>query len=397
MKRTLLTSALVVMALAASAQVSEVVKVKGDGFYFLPKTQSTAGVITPYSTVGVDYHDNDGKTEFTVYDGSFNVEKTFSYDRKEFKYNRVPMKALADFTVKNVIDKGYEKAVKNFTTPITTMDEFKAAVLDGDNDSEITFFKDGNGNFAFYDRSNRVEYTTGWENGKSVPAIRRDYFYYNSSDNKLYLVDNQTVSIDINLANLDWQVDDSRESREETLKENVEVTEVYDYDANCNEDSYGYLSQNVFNNDDKYEYLVDTYRQVSAPTDINTTLNNGLDVNGMESGKLVINKYEQDKYYEAYTSVRNEDGKELFTLPDSDKGLTIYRVNGKSYIEDYEYKDGEKQYVIYLLDGTGTGITELARTNAVKSGKTFNMAGMQVSKDAKGIVIQQGGKKYINK
>lgn len=46
---------------------------------------------------------------------------------------------------------------------------------------------------------------------------------------------------------------------------------------------------------------------------------------------------------------------------------------------------------------TGTGITELARTNVVKSAKTFNMAGMTVGKNAKGIVILQGGKKYFNK
>jgi len=290
------------------------------------------------------------------------------------------------------------QAVRDFTAPITTMDEFKAAVLNGNDDTEITFFTDQNGNFAFYDRGCYLQYTREWENGKSVPAIRRDYFYYNSSDSKLYMVKQQTVSIDVNLADLDWQVDDSRENSEETLKESVDVTEVYDYDANCNEDSYGYISQNVFNNDNKYEYLVYTYRQVSAPTDINTTLDNGLSINGMESGKLVINKYEQDKYYESYTSVKNEDGKDLFILPDSGKGSSVYRVNGKTYIENYESQtDGEGQYVIYLLDSTGTGITELARTNTVKSRKTFNMAGMQVSKDVKGIVIQQGGKKYINK
>lgn len=35
MKRTLLVSAFAVMALAASAQISEVTKVKGDGFVLL--------------------------------------------------------------------------------------------------------------------------------------------------------------------------------------------------------------------------------------------------------------------------------------------------------------------------------------------------------------------------
>ena len=99
MKRTLLASAFAVMALAASAQISEVTKVKGDGFDFIPKGLTTTGVITPYSTIGVEYHGGSNQiSEFTVYDASFNVEKNFKYDPRVFKSNLVPMKALADQT-----------------------------------------------------------------------------------------------------------------------------------------------------------------------------------------------------------------------------------------------------------------------------------------------------------
>ena len=108
MKRTLLASAFAVMALAASAQISEVTKVKGDGFDFIPKNLTTTGVITPYSTIGVE--SSIQKPEFTVYDASFNVEKTFKYDPRVFKINFVPMKALADFKTKKVVKKGYEEA-----------------------------------------------------------------------------------------------------------------------------------------------------------------------------------------------------------------------------------------------------------------------------------------------
>lgn len=78
MKRTLLVSAFAVMALAASAQISEVTKVKGDGFDFIPKNLTTTGVITPYSTIGVENNSSNQTSEFTVYDASFNVEKTFN-------------------------------------------------------------------------------------------------------------------------------------------------------------------------------------------------------------------------------------------------------------------------------------------------------------------------------
>ena len=68
MKRTLLVSAFAVMTLAASAQISEVTKVKGDGFDFIPKGLTTTGVITPYSTIGVENNSSNQTSEFTVYD-----------------------------------------------------------------------------------------------------------------------------------------------------------------------------------------------------------------------------------------------------------------------------------------------------------------------------------------
>ena len=410
MKRTLLASALAVMALAASAQVSEVTKMKGDGFGFIPKSLTTTGVITPYSTIGVGYHGREDKNaEFTVYDASFNVAKTISYEPKVFKAKRVPMKALADFKTKEVLDKGYEKESfrpvfgvydyeKGFLVPVTTMDEFKAAIAKMLSGETVDFFTDDNGNFAFRLLSDKL-YIDGW--GDDGVRVRESFYYYNSSDNRLYRVENLLKLVEVDTSNLAWKEDDSRKSDDIKITESIYQTEVYDYDVNCNESSDVYLSQNVFNNDDKYEYLVKSYREVSKPTDPTGSYQPGLiSINGIENGKIVLTKDVQDMYYESYLVVKDEDGKDLFTVPTSGykNDLTIYRANGKTFISNYESQgSGLGQYVIYLLDKTDTGITELARTQAVKSAKTFNMAGMQVGKNAKGIVIQQGGKKYFNK
>ena len=411
MKRTLLASALAVMALAASAQVSEVTKVKGDGFDFIPKSLTTTGVITPYSTIGVEYHGNDNQTaEFTVYDASFNVAKTFSYEPKVFTAKRMVKKAWADYKTKKIINTGYENEYyrsvdgvydyeKGFLIPITTMDEFKAAVAKMIGDEKVDFFTDDNGNFAFRLASDRLNVG---KSGKDDFRVEEDFSYYNSSDNKLHKVKALLKSIEFDTSNLDWKDGDSSASYEITVGERIFQTEVYDYDVNCNESSDVYLSQNVFNNDDKYEYLVQSYREVSTPTDPTGSYQPGLiGISGIENGKAVLTTEVQDKYYESYLAVKNEDGKELFTVPNSryyKDVFTIFRANGKTYISNYESQGiGLGQYVIYQLDKTDTGITELARTQVVKSAKTFNMAGMQVGKNAKGLVIQQGGKKYFNK
>ena len=410
MKRTLLASALAVMALAASAQVSEVTKMKGDGFGFIPKSLTTTGVITPYSTIGVEYHGNDNQTaEFTVYDASFNVAKTFSYEPKVFKVKRVPMKALADFKTKEVLDKGSEKESfrpvlgvydyeKGFLVPVTTMDEFKAAIAKMLSGETVDFFTDDSGNFAFRLLSDKL-YIDGW--GDDGVRVRESFYYYNSSDNRLYRVENLLKLVEVDTSNLAWTQDGSHDTYGITLTESIYPTEVYDYDVNCNESSDVYLSQNVFNNDDKYEYLVKSYREVSKPTDPTGSYQPGLiSINGIENGKIVLTKDVQDMYYESYLVVKDEDGKDLFTVPNGGykDDFTIYRANGKTFISNYESQgNGLGQYVIYLLDKTDTGITELVRTQAVKSAKTFNMAGMLVGKNAKGLVIQQGGKKYFNK
>lgn len=411
MKRTLLVSAFTVMALAASAQVSEVTKMKGDGFGFIPKSLTTTGVITPYSTIGVEYHSNENQTaEFTVYDASFNVAKTFSYEPKVFTAKHMVKKAWADYKTKKIINTGYENEYyrsvdgvydyeKGFLIPITTMDEFKAAVAKMIGEEKVDFFTDDNGNFAFRLASDRLNVG---KSGKDDFRVEEDFSYYNSSDNKLHKVKALLKSIEFDTSNLDWKDGDSSASYEITVGERIFQTEVYDYDVNCNESSDVYLSQNVFNNDDKYEYLVQSYREVSTPTDPTGSYQPGLiGISGIENGKAVLTTEVQDKYYESYLAVKNEDGKELFTVPNSryyKDVFTIFRANGKTYISNYESQGiGLGQYVIYQLDKTDTGITELARTQVVKSAKTFNMAGMLVGKNAKGLVIQQGGKKYFNK
>ena len=320
MKRTLLASAFAVMALAASAQVSEVAKMKGDGFFFIPKSLTTTGVITPYSTIGVEHYGSDNQTaEFTVYDASFNVAKTFSYEPKVFTAKRVPMKALADFKTTAILDKGYENQYftvdgvydydKGFLIPVTTMDEFKAAVAKIIGDEKVDFFTDDNGNFAFR-LSKDKQYIQGMR--KEGVEVRESFSYYNSSDNKLYKVEDFLKLVEVDTSNLAWTEDDSRESYGITLTESIYPTEVYDYDVNCNESSDVYLSQNVFNNDDKYEYVVESYREVSTPTDPTGSYQPGsISINGIENGKAVLTTEVQDKYYESYLVVKDEDGKRI--------------------------------------------------------------------------------------
>ena len=51
---------------------------------------------------------------------------------------------------------------------------------------------------------------------------------------------------------------------------------------------------------------------------------------------------------------------------------------------------------LVITRGTSTGITNISSETSAKSGAIYNLAGQQVSKDYKGVVIQNG-KKFVNK
>lgn len=402
MKRTLLVTALAAMTLATNAQTSEVVRAKGDGFRFLAKNLTTDNKIVPYSTIGADYYTDEQDAEFTIYDDAFNKIKSFSYPLHHFKYKETPMKALVDITKKTVIDywdRWPITAVEG--KEFTSFEEFKTFFLN--NNTNLTaddFFIDQDGNYAFHELGDNWIEGNGTEtyNGKRVPTIRQRYYYYNKDEKKTYYC-TAIMAVEFDTSNLPWEVDNSQQIREYSLSEHIESTELRDYDYGCNEDNFDYISQNIFNNDDKFEFMVQSYRKTSAPANTNTTFDNGLEFSKVEKGKLVIRKTVADNYYEEYGKVVNEDGKELLALPHAGKDLILYRVNGKVYLRNSEYNQETREttYILYLIDNTATGLTELARTNPAKARNTFNMQGVQVNKNTKGLVIQQGGIKYLNK
>ena len=99
MRKNLLTSALAVIALTASAQ-SQIASPAGE-FDFITKKLTVGQKIIPMSMV------KDGENseyKFTVYDTSFNIERSFSIPRKQFKYNVTVFEAKAPIAKKTILE-----------------------------------------------------------------------------------------------------------------------------------------------------------------------------------------------------------------------------------------------------------------------------------------------------
>lgn len=418
MKRALIASALATMALAANAQAQEVLRSSG-GFDVIPKNLTASGKNVLYSTSGDSKSDVKTKT-FTVYDDNFLQTKTFNFTGNEFTSKTVHLKALAPITQKTLKSIDYDDVYRDESKTINTMDEFvnwmnaerSDNVDDPDRFSIKDCFTDYKGNFACHEPGDSLwqELLSRTEiDGKPAAIIREEAYYYSKEDKKIH-ERSAVFTAEFDVASLNWETDDSYFGGNDytpTYSENLASVEVQDFDnAICNDGWWPDISQTLFNNDDKYEYVVKSYREGAEPSDKNTNFNNGLELGyKMQDGKLVIKKTAQDHYYNAYLYVADEDGNKLFDLPGNyggsyyGYGFKIYRLNGKTLFEapDYDSTSGDSSTGLYLYDPSTNGIQELARTQTSSAKQLFNLQGMQVDGSAKGIVIQKGGRKYVNR
>lgn len=105
----------------------------------------------------------------------------------------------------------------------------------------------------------------------------------------------------------------------------------------------------------------------------------------------------------SYNLPSAKDGEsQKFTLNEKNENIIAAKSNG---IVTLNVAAGGTYYVLaagtklgfygfkYTI-GTGTGISSVNAVAAKKDGKTYNMAGQEVSSSAKGIVIKNG-KKYV--
>lgn len=394
MKKQLLMAAMAAMTLGASAQMTEVVR--GADFSFLPKSLSATGEVIPYNVNNLDYYSDFLRA--TIYDQSFNEVKTINYTGKSFEYTETPMRATVDVSEKerevvNDVTNGFAGE----TVDIESFDAFKEYVRSKyGNIPNVAFFITSEGYWAFselQDRGGSFAYDEGGDYVTLSATIR----YYNSDKKTIYSIynDYNNVRIMINLDDVVWEIDTDKEPTVSELKERLYSARVANYDLDGISQN-NFITQTLFNNDEKYEFIMRSYKETSAPTTIKDVT-----VGNYSNGKVTLCHDVRNKYFSDFVKVVNEDGDVLLSFDAYSNmitgSITFYQLNGKKYMQLPVSDDGSHyDYVLYLLGDSGTGVQEVARTKPVKVEKYYNAAGVQVDKDAKGIVITDGGKKYIN-
>lgn len=388
MKKTLLVSAFSAIAMVSGAQ-TEVASAVGD-FDFITKNFTVGQKTIPYSLVK---DEQNGKYEITFYNTVFNKERTIQVPLKEVKY--YPTKTYtASLPVNKLTMKESSDNGGLFTPdkPLETLDDFakyiKENIYYG---PDFVPFADAQGNWYFVDDN---DYYSNEFDGRS--KIFKYFGYYDKKSNQVYVRFVARVDFEVDDSNIEWN---EGSAQGEVFTPILKKISLKDYDVNCAESFDSYVTQNLFNQDEKFEFVTQSYREVAS--DGNSGIQNSespYQINGLSGNSPVaISISRENKAYESYISVIGEDGEEIVNLPDGSYDLHFIKLDGKLYMTVNTAKDGQEQTIIYSVDNVNTSITELARTTPVKARKLFNSLGMQVGKNAKGLVIQQGGIKYVNK
>lgn len=388
MKKTLLVSAFSAIAMVAGAQ-TEVASAVGE-FDFITKNFTVGQKAIPYSLVK---DEQNGKYEITFYNTVFNKERSIQVPLKEVKY--YPTKTYTaslpvnKLTIKESLDNG-----DSFTPdhPLESFDDFAKYIKENIYYGPVFVpFADAQGNWYFVDDN---DYYSNEFDGRS--KIFKYFGYYDKKSNQVYVRFVARVDFEVDDSNIEWN---EGSAQGEVFTPILKKISLKDYDANCAESFDSYVTQNLFNQDEKFEFVTQSYREVAS--DGNSGVQNSespYQINGLSGNSPVaISISRENKAYESYVSVIGEDGEEIVNLPDGSYDLHFIKLDGKLYMTVNTAKDGQEQTIIYSVDNVNTSITELARTTPVKARKLFNSLGMQVSKNAKGLVIQQGGIKYFNK
>lgn len=124
---------------------------------------------------------------------------------------------------------------------------------------------------------------------------------------------------------------------------------------------------------------------------------------GATKGFHILNADFAEVAPDSYILPSAKDGEsQKFTLNEKNENIIAAKSNGTVTFNVaaggtyYVFAAGTKMgfYGFKYTIGTGTGISSVNAAAAKKDGKTYNMAGQEVSSSAKGIVIKNG-KKYV--
>ena len=231
---------------------------------------------------------------------------------------------------------------------------------------------------------------------------KRKFFIKDENKNEGYFLDEWAVTSDIT------------ENKSET---NMWIIGPEVYEDNNNYHSRAmYLSQTLFNDDEDFEFVRSHYDIMPLTYCAADDKSNGGNISIIRPSFSGEECDEYTSYYDqelggvvitlirtkVYGGVKNT-GIEIVSLDGEVKKIltgitslgTVVAINGNYYVSAYDNQSSK--YGLYKIATATTNLSKVADTSAeTEDNITYNLAGVRVKDDTKGIVIRNG-KKILNK
>lgn len=210
----------------------------------------------------------------------------------------------------------------------------------------------------------------------------------------------------------DWTV--ISDVTEDKSDKNQWITSFEVYEDNNNYHSrYMYISQTLFNDDEDFEFLRNHYEIMPLTYCAEDDPTPG----AVSMARPSIGGEECDEYFQNYdydlesivitlirrkvyggtkvtgTDIISLDGTVKKTLEGISSFGTVVAINGNYYVTGYDY--ATSKYGLYKIASTTTSLSRIADISSeTKNNVTYNLSGVRVNDNTKGIVIRDGKKVY---
>lgn len=344
---------MLLLAIAGSAHADLVLKTEKGGkndFNVVPNALTTSGK-TVFYTLRIS--SGEGKGDVTVFspDNGF-APKTFNIGEVEYQSGSYMEEAVVKLTGVNIVPQS-QYGGNNYSMS-SSVGEWGIGTVSASSQEEMidkltslkeqtfTAFTDYFGNPACYGNTSFV-----LENlfGKQYPSS-----WYALIDGMIYSI--STYSNFYTFAYDEESAVWTRTSEESinTYSRGCLSVVLYLDGIEANEDNYITISQSLFNNDDKWEYIIPDY----GPLCISGSSIE--DIHNNEDGTLTLRRRVSVKNEQTGFAVYNEDGTKLYNIRGtSDKGGIVFYLDGdKAY-----YQSSEDGYICIYEINKETGDIDL--------------------------------------
>lgn len=372
MKKLLFTAAL---SAATFTAVSGQEVANFENIEFIPSSITFDGKAVP---VGIDT-DTDGNETVTILDQDFKVVKQIKNIKKASSEYRSYTESA---TVKPTGATITESRNEDFTvdgntitaTDLNSMIQKLSSCFEG-YDYDFYGFTDSEGRLSCWSPQLSYFFYQQWL-GTMYPEM-----YYAIIDGKVNEV-HVSYELVFDIDKAQWTPMDKE--REGTHLQGIETFYFYDYDANIFNDESITFTQTLFNEDDKWEYLVPQLGPVEKH------IGDYWQWDRNEDGVVLRRDVSESQPTIGYT-IYNEDGNVVASIPFNGTYLyDVYKLGGNVYLKSSYHND-----ILYKYDPKTTSIKEVNRTEAkvlsVKMrGRNIMVEGGQKADEA--VLFDMGGR-----